>query len=155
MSEANKAVIRRVVEEVVNKHDLSVLSELYPDCVYRTPATGELRGEAHRKFIASVLAAFPDCQETITDQVAEGDKVVTRWTFTGTHKGTFMDVPPTGKRITITGMCIDRIVNGKIVEEWEEWDALGMMHQLGAVPAAKAAAMVVPLSARPSEFPMA
>lgn len=140
MSEANKAVIRRVVEEVVNKHDLSVLAELYPDCVYNTPTTGELRGEAHRKFIASVLAAFPDCQETINDQMAEGDKVATRVSFTGTHKGTFMDIPPTGKRITITGVCIDRIVNGKIVEEWGEWDMLGLMQQLGVVPAAKAAA---------------
>lgn len=84
--------------------------------------------------MASLLAAFPDGRWTIEDQVAEGDKVVTRFSFTGTHQGEFMGIAPTGKRVTTSGMVIDRIVEGKIVEEREEWDALGMMQQLGAVP---------------------
>jgi len=137
MSEVNKAIMRRVIEEGINKHDVSIIAELYPDCVYYSPAIGELRGEAYRKFFASVLAAFPDAHEIVKDQLAEGDKVVTRWSFTGTHKGTFMGVAATGRQVTITGMCIDRIVNGKIVEECEEWDTFGMMQQLGVVPAAR------------------
>ena len=84
--------------------------------------------------MVSLLAAFPDGRWTIEGQVAEGDKVATRWSFTGTHQGELMGVAPTGKRVTASGMVIDRIVEGKIVEEWEEWDALGMMQQMGATP---------------------
>ena len=137
MSEANKAVIRRVLEECWNKHNFSVIAELYPDCLYHSPATGELRGEAFRQFMSSLFAAFSDTQATVEDQLAEGDKVFTRWRFTGTHKGEFMGIAPTGKQVAITGMCFDRVVGGKIVEECEEWDTLDMMRQLGVVPAAK------------------
>jgi predicted ester cyclase len=84
--------------------------------------------------MASLLAAFPDGRWTIEDQVAEGDKVVTRWSFTGTHQGELMGIAPTGKQVTTSGMVIDRIVEGKIVEEREEWDTLGMMQQMGAAP---------------------
>ncbi len=134
MSEENKALLRRWVEEGFNKGNLALLDELYADCVYHSPATGELKGEALKRFVASVRAAFPDGQMTIEDQVAEGDQVVTRWSFVGTHQGEMMGIVPTGKRVTMSGMVIDRIVEGKIVEEREEWDALGMMQQLGAMP---------------------
>ena len=67
------------------------------------------------------------------DQIAEGDKVVTRWSFTGIHRGNLMGIAPTGKQVTSSGVMIDRVVGGKITEEWEEYDALGMMQQLGAV----------------------
>jgi len=137
MSEANKAVIQRLIEKGLNKHDISVITEIYADCVYRAPAVGELRSEAFRQWVSSVFLAFPDMQFTIQDQFAEGDKVVTRRSFTGTHKGIFMGIAATGKQINVTGMWINRIVEGKIVEEWAEWDTLGMMQQLGAVPAAK------------------
>lgn len=142
MSAANKAIIRRLVEEGMNKHDLPLLTELYSHCVYRSPAVGELRGEACKRFMESVLVAFPDVRQTIEDQLADGDKVVTRWSFTATHQGAFMGIAPTGKRVTFTGVCIDRIIDGKIMEEWEEWDALGLLRQLGAITttiAAKAA----------------
>ncbi len=139
MSEANKAVIRRLMD-TLNKHDSSIITELYPDCLYHSPVTGELRGEALRNFVTSMLAAFPDCQWTIHDQLAEGDKVVTRWSLTGTHRAKFMDVPATNKRINVTGLSVDRMLNGKIVEEWEEWDTLGIMQQLGVVPAKAAKA---------------
>ena len=139
MSEVNKAVIRRMMEEGVNKHNLSVIGELYPNCVYRSPAFGELKGEAFLQWFRSILAAFPDAHITVLDQFGEDDKVVTRYRFTATHRGTFMDIGATGKQIDFTGMLIDRIINGKIVEEWEEWDTLGMMRQLGVVPAAVAA----------------
>jgi steroid delta-isomerase-like uncharacterized protein len=136
MSEVNKAVVRRMIEEGMNKHNISVIAELYQNCVYRSPASGELRGEAHRQFVSSLLAAFPDQRLRVEDQLAEGESVVTRWSFTGTHQGTFMGIAPTGKQVTLSGICIDRVVSGKIVEEWSEWDSLGMMRQLGVVPAA-------------------
>jgi steroid delta-isomerase-like uncharacterized protein len=142
MSAVNKAVIRRVLEEGMNKRNLSVIDELYADCVYHSPAVGELRGEAYRQFVKSVIDAFPDARMTVKDQLAEGDKVLTRWSLTATHRGEFMGIAPTGKQVSITGMCIDNIVNGKIVEEWEEWDSLGMMQQLGIVAKAKVEAPV-------------
>jgi predicted ester cyclase len=135
MIDINKNIIRRVLEEGGNRHDIAVIRELYPNVVYHAPLVGELRGEAYRRFVASVLDAFPDAHWTIEDQIAEDDRVMTRWSFVGTHKERFMDIAPTGKKVRISGMCIDRIVEGKIVEEWEEFDGLGMMRQLGAVPA--------------------
>ncbi len=133
MSEENKALLRRFIEDL-SEGSLALFDELYTNCVYHSPLTGELKGEALKKFIASILAAFPDRRFTIEDQVAETDKVVTRYSFVGTHQGEIMGIAPTGKRVTFSGMVIDRIVEGKIVEEREEWDTLGMMQQLGAVP---------------------
>lgn len=135
MSEANKAVVRRLFDECLNPHNPDLYLELYSDVVYQAPAMGELRSEEHQHFLVSLFAAFPDAQWIIEDQVAEGDRVVTRWTFTGTHKGMFMGIAATGRQLHCTGVCIDRIVGGKIVEEWEEWDTLGMMHQLTMHPA--------------------
>ena len=96
---------------------------------------GELRNEEHRHLLDSLFAGFPDAEWAIEELVAEGDRVVTRWAFTGTHKGTFMGVAASGRRLHCTGISIDRIVDGKIVEEWEEWDTLGMMQQLTMHPA--------------------
>ena len=132
----NTAILLRAFE-CWNKRDFSAIEELFPDCIYHSPATGELRGEAYRKFFASLLNAFPDGRLTVNDQVAEDDKVVARWSFTGTHKGQLMGIAPTGKQVAMTGISITRIINGKIVEAWEEWDSLGMMQQLGLVPAVK------------------
>jgi steroid delta-isomerase-like uncharacterized protein len=70
----------------------------------------------------------------IEDQVAEGDKVVTRWTATGTHKGELMGIPPSGKKVRVTGIAIDRLEDGKIVESWSSFDQLGMLQQIGAIP---------------------
>jgi len=134
MSETNKALVRRVIEEYFNKRNVGVFDEVYADCVYRAPGVGELRGEAYRQFVASALAAFPDGRWTIEDQVAEGDKVVTRWTFLGTHQKEIMGIAATGRQVRISGIVIDRIVGGRIAEEWEEYDMLGMMQQLSALP---------------------
>jgi steroid delta-isomerase-like uncharacterized protein len=131
---ANKALVRRMIEEGWNKHNLALLDELYADCVYYNPATGEIKGEALKQFLASMLAAFPDIRFTIEDLVAEGDKVVTRWSCTGTHRGEFMGLAPTGKQLTPSALDIFRIVEGKIVEAREEWDALGFFQQLGVLP---------------------
>lgn len=135
MVEDNKVLVRRLWEEM-NKHNLAAcFAMLHPDCLYRSSATGELKREAFRSFVTTSLAAFPDAHWTIDDQIGEGDKVVTRWTLAATHQGSFLGVAPTGKKVSITGMTIDRIVNGMVVEEREEWDTLGMMRQLGVVPA--------------------
>ncbi len=78
--------------------------------------------------------AFPDIHFTVEDQIAEGDKLVTRFTITGTHKGELMGIPPTGVHITMTGMIFDLNVGGKILEGWANTDALGMLQQLGVIP---------------------
>lgn len=135
MNNTPKAILRHMIEDGANKHDLSVINQLYPNCVYHSAITGEIKGEALRKFVASFFTAFPDMHMTIEDQFSEGDKVVTRWSLTGTHKGEIMGTAPTNKQIRTTGICIDRVVKGKIVEEWEEWDALGLMRQIGLLPA--------------------
>ncbi|MGO8795384.1 MAG: ester cyclase [Candidatus Sulfotelmatobacter sp.] len=135
MSEASLAVVRRVFDECLNRHNLDLYPELFSDVVYRAPALGELRNEEHRHLLLSVLAGFPDGRWTIEDQIAEKSRVVTRWSFTGTHTGMFMGIESTGRQVHITGICIDRIVKGKIVEEWEEGDTLGMMQQLALLPA--------------------
>jgi predicted ester cyclase len=80
------------------------------------------------------LTGFPDLQTTVEDLVAEGEKVVGRWAGRATHSGPFMNIPPTGKQVTVAGIAIVRLEGGKIVEEWVNFDALGMMQQLGVIP---------------------
>ena len=142
MSETNKALIRRLFEEAVNKGNLSVVDEnLSTDYVYREPTVGERRGIANmRELITMYRNAFADMKLTINQQIAEGDQVVTRWTATGTHRGELFGVAPTGRTVSVQGVLVSRIVNGKVVEENELYDALGMMRQLGVVPAATAKA---------------
>ena len=87
-----------------------------------------------KQFFVVLRSGFPDFQATIEDLFAEGDKVVLRFTFHGTHQGEFMGVAPTGKQVTMTGVEIFRIGDGKIVELWGQEDVLGMMQQIGAIP---------------------
>jgi steroid delta-isomerase-like uncharacterized protein len=135
MSEPNKAIILRLMEECFNQHNVDIQAELYSkDFVQHTSALGDLRRAEHCELLASTFAAFPDARWTVVDQIADDDKVVTRWTFTGTHRGTFMGIAPTEKQLIFSGICIDRFVDGKIAEEWEEWDTLGVIQQLGIVP---------------------
>jgi steroid delta-isomerase-like uncharacterized protein len=134
MSEANKALVRRMIEEGWNQHNLALVDELWADCVYYNPTTGELKGKALEQFAASLLVAFPDIRFTIEDLVAEGDKVVTRWSCTATHQGEFMGLAPSGKKVTLSALDIFRIVEGKVVEERVEFDTLRFFQQLGTVP---------------------
>jgi len=142
MSEVNKALVRRGIEETVNKGNFSVVDEiLSTDYVYREPTVGEKRGRAgFRELVTMYRNAFPDVKLTIDEQIAEGDKVVTRWNATGTHRGELFGTAPTGKQVRVQGVIVSRIANGKVVEETEVYDALGMLRQLGAVPAAVAKA---------------
>ena len=138
-TEENKALVRREIEELFNHTgDLDVAEEVYaPDFVGHDSTLPEnLNGvEAAREFAASFRSAFPDLTCTIEDQLAEGDKVVTRWRASGTHEGETEDLgPSTGNRMEITGISIERISEGKVVESWDNYDAMGMMQQLGHIP---------------------
>lgn len=129
--EENKAIQRRF-QDIWNKGDFSIIEEIYDkDFInHNVDAKGF---DAIRKFVTVYRKAFPDVKFTIEDQIAEGDKSVMRYTITGTHKVEFQGIAPTGKSIKMTGIAIHRIANGKIVEIWSNWDALGLMQQLGAV----------------------
>jgi len=136
---ANKAIVRRVIDEAWNKGNLSILDEVmvvdHVDHDDLAPATEEGGGREHAKqTIAEYRAAFPDLLFTAEDMIAEGDRVVTRWRARGTQTGPLVGIPPTGKLATVTGIFIDRLAQGQIVETWGNWDALGLMQQLGVSP---------------------
>jgi predicted ester cyclase len=137
-AEENKAVLRREVEELYNHTgNLDVVEEIFsPDYVSHEPTSGEVRGiEGARQFAATFREAFPDLQNTIEDMVAEGDRVAMRFRGSGTHLGeTEAFGSPTGNRMEITGISIERISEGKVVESWDNYDAMGMMQQLGFIP---------------------
>jgi steroid delta-isomerase-like uncharacterized protein len=142
MSEDNKALARRFYELWENG-DLDALGEVVAeDSVDHDPYNphGQEGLEGAKKTIAMYREAFPDTRFTIEDQLADGDKVVTRWTATGTHEGELMGMQPTGNRATITGITVDRIENGKIVEGWTNWDTLALMQNIGAIPEQEPAA---------------
>ncbi len=133
----NKAIVRRNFEDAWNKMNLAIVDELFtPDYIGRFAAHPQpVSGiEACKQFMSGYFVAFPDAHFTIEDMVAEGDKVVARWTVRGTHRGVLAGIPPTGRPITVTGMWILRIAGGKIAEQWGINDTLGLMQQLGVVP---------------------
>ncbi len=134
-AEENKAIFRRYVEEVGNEGNLDLADEIFDRYLaHQADGHAEERGpEDVKRFIGEFHQAFPDFHSEIEDQIAEGDKVVTRWTMRGTHQGEFRGIAPTGKQITVTGIGIFRFSNGKVVESWDNFDQLGMMRQLGVI----------------------
>jgi len=134
--EENKALARRNIEEAFNQGNLDVIDEIFAtDFVEHDPAGPDIQGpEGLKQYFSMTRTAFPDCKITLDDQFAEGDKVVNRFTFTGTHKGEFMGIPPSGVQVTITAIAIDRFAEGKMVEAWCNRDVLGMLQQLGVIP---------------------
>ncbi len=136
-AEENKALVRRFIGEVINEGNMATIDELVdPNWVDHDPnSPEEIRGiEGSKQFYGVFRSAFPDIQVTIEEQVAEGDKVVTLWSFRGTHQGELDGIPASGNQVMIKGMSMDRISGGKFVETWDMYDALGMMQQIGAVP---------------------
>lgn len=135
--ENNKALVRRFYEEVFNQKKRAAIDEFSdPNYVDHTAPPGLPAGiEGQKQLIGMYLTAFPDLHLTVEDMIAEGDKVVSRWSGSGTHQGKFMGIPPTGKQGTVTGIEIIRIAGSKFVEHWMELDALGLLQQLGVVPA--------------------
>jgi len=143
MSAENKALVRRWVEEIWNKGNLSAADELFAaNYLHHDPSSPDfgLGPQSEKQRANLYRGAFSDLQLTIDDLVAEGDTVVIRWTARGTHRGELMGVAPTGKPFTITGVSIARITGGKFVEGWVNWDALGLTQQLGLPLAAAAGA---------------
>jgi steroid delta-isomerase-like uncharacterized protein len=137
MSEHNKAIVRRLFTELWNNGNLLVADELFaPNYAHYDPSTPDFgRGpDSEKKRAALYRTAFPDLHLTIEDVIAEGETVMTRWSCRGTHKGDLNGIAPTGKHITISGVTVARVSNGKIVEGYVNWDALGLMQQLGVVP---------------------
>ena len=137
MAEDNRGKSRRIFEEVWNQKKLEQVSELVAaDYVHHDVQSPDRKGiEAYRQFVDFYLNAFPDIHFNIEDEISAGDTVVIRWTVTGTHNGDLPGLPRTGRPISVTGISIARLRDGKFVESWNNWDALGMMQQLGAVPA--------------------
>lgn len=136
-SEQNKALVREMMEEVFNRGNMSRLDEfMAPDFVeHEELPPGIPPGREGVKQLPTMLhSAFPDFKVTIDDMVAEGDKVVIRQTWSGTHKGEFMGVPPTGKNVSFQVIDIIRVAGGKVVEHWGQMDNMGLMQQLGAIP---------------------
>jgi steroid delta-isomerase-like uncharacterized protein len=139
MSDANKATSRRVFDDAFNRGELGAMDEIcLPTIVEHDAAMPEdtIGVEAAKQLIAGYRAAFPDLVLTIEEQVGEGDLVASRWTAHGTHEGELMGVAPTGKQATVSGITIDRFEDGRIAESWTNWDTLGLLKQLGAVPIA-------------------
>lgn len=124
----------RIWIEGLNRGDVSVADSVFaPDClVHMTGVPEPFRGvSAWKAFVAGMLTAFPDLRFTVEDQLAQGDRVAFRWHATGTHSGPLGAAPATGKTIAVDGLIIDRLVNGKVQERWEQFDQSLMLQQLG------------------------
>jgi steroid delta-isomerase-like uncharacterized protein len=137
MTADRKRIPRQMIEEVYNQGRIDVVDELVAsEYVGHDPALPQdiVGPEAEKEIVTGYRAAFPDLAITIHDQIEEGDRVVTRWTARGTHTGDLWGIAGTGKEITVTGTSVDRIKDDRMVESWTNWDALGLMQQLGVVP---------------------
>jgi steroid delta-isomerase-like uncharacterized protein len=137
--EANEKASRKILQEVfgAGKYDLAD-DVIRADAIGHDPALPEpVKGpEGLKEAARGYRAAFPDLELTIHETVAEGELVAIRWTAQGTHKGDLFGIAPSGKQATVTGITIDRYAGGKIAESWTNWDTLGLLQQLGAVPSA-------------------
>jgi steroid delta-isomerase-like uncharacterized protein len=141
-TETNSVVARRFGEEVWGRGDVQAADEvLAEDFIEHNPAPGQGPGrEGHKQVLKVWRAAFPDLTISVDDLVADGDRVALRWTAHATHRGELMGMPATGRRLTLTGIDILRIVDGRIVERWGEFNGAEMLQQLGALPEADASA---------------
>jgi predicted ester cyclase len=134
--ETNKALICRLYDEALNKGNLAVVDEIIaPNYVRHGLAPGALPGpESTKQVFAAMRTAFPDLHTTVEPMVGEGDKVAAQLTHSGTHKGEFRGIAPTGKQVTVTTIGIYRLAGHKLEEAWIQMDELGMLRQLGLVP---------------------
>jgi steroid delta-isomerase-like uncharacterized protein len=133
MSEENRAVVERYFE-AVNSGNLDIIDEVIaPDYVGHEPGEETHGPEGVKQFVGTFRNAFPDLSLTIEDQIAEGGKVVSRYTGLGTHQGELTGIAPTGRQVEVPAMNICRLESGKIVEEWELYDTMGLMQQIGVM----------------------
>jgi steroid delta-isomerase-like uncharacterized protein len=133
-TEDNKELTRRALEAANERNVSEYAQHFTPDSKFYGFAPQTLDLEGYKQALAQTFAAFPDWHLTIEDMIAEGDKVATRWTATGTHQGEFQGIPPTSKQFKYTGVTIGRFANGQVVELWNEFDRLGLLQQLGVIP---------------------
>ena len=134
-TEENKAITRRGYD-ALNERNWAAFEALCDSGIAYHNASMTIAGfEAYKQFISMYFTAFPDARLSIEDMIAEGDTVTVRQMFYGTHQGELMGIPPTGKQVSATGMTLIRIANGKAVEQWANYDDLGMLQQLGVIPA--------------------
>jgi steroid delta-isomerase-like uncharacterized protein len=137
MSDANKRVVRRLIDELWNQGNPSAAEELFtPNYTHHDPSTSDFgRGpESEVKRMNLYRGAFPDLRITIENIISESDTVMARWSCHATHKGELNGIAPTGKTIDLTGISVVRLSGGKVAEGWVQWDTLGMLQQLGVVP---------------------
>ena len=136
MPEENRAIVQRFGEEVWNKGNLAAVDELVTlDFAGHGPGRRVTRGpEELKKVVARMRAAFPDIRFTVEDEIAEGDRVVTRWTGQGTHQGEWRGIAATGKQVSFSGIAIRRIAGGRIAERWVNADYSALMRQIGGGP---------------------
>src|SRR5680860_328764 len=135
-AEQNKNLVRGAIEEIWNKGNYNNIEEIVSRdfIVHADTPDEEIHGpEGAKQWFSQLREAFPDIHFTIIDQIAKEDRVVTHWTASGTHKGEFKGIPPTGKHFTVTAIDIDRIVNGRVAECWTNMDELGLLRQLGVI----------------------
>ena len=137
MAAQSAELSRRIFEDVWNRKNLNAIDDLisanYIHHDANSPAASGIDG--YKQFVNYYMNAFPDAHFTIDDAFTDGQNEVTRWTVVGTHEGELAGIPRTGRRFSVTGISIARIANGKITESWNNWDALGLMQQLGVVSA--------------------
>jgi predicted ester cyclase len=135
-----KALVRRSIEES-NKGKaaaIAMVDKLFASgCVLHSVSGRDYGVAEHKKYTSEIYNAFPDMNFTLDDMIVEGDKVVWRWTWTGTHKSEFMGRPPTNVKVTLWTISIARVAGGKFVEIWQRSDTLGLMQQLGLIPTPK------------------
>ena len=139
MTTTNTTLLQRFFEAIYNQGDLDVADEIVAThYVNHNPLPGEAPGcEGLKAFAAYLRRAFADLNIAIEDQVAEGDKVATRFTISGVQTGEFAGIPPTGRRVAVTAISLHRVVDGQMQVSWLNWDALGLMQQLGASKASR------------------
>ena len=134
-AEENKALVRRFYEQMDEDNVVIIDQLVAANYVGHVVGSEDIRGrEGLKELAAAFHSAFPDLQRVIEDLIAEGDKVVGRFTARGIHKGEFMGIAPTNKQVTFTAIGIYQFDEGKLVEDWIEYDALGLLQQLGAIP---------------------
>jgi steroid delta-isomerase-like uncharacterized protein len=134
--ESNSHLVRRFIEECLNQGKVDAAGQFFrEDMVEQVPLPGQGPGlEGLKDVLRGLRAAFPDMHWTVQEQIAEGDKVLTRFEWTGTHRGTFLGVPATQRPVTVWGMVIDRFEGARIKDTRILMDSLGLMMQLGVVP---------------------
>jgi steroid delta-isomerase-like uncharacterized protein len=141
MADDNTAICRRLINDIVNRGNLDLADQLVgASYVYHGPGGLEMTGpQGYRQVIAMYRSAFPDLNMTIDDLLADGDKVAIRWTVRGTHKGDLGGIAPTGRSVTVTGLIVSRFSGGKLVEDFESFDEVSMLRQLGVTSLTAAA----------------